>query len=730
MAVSDNVQPSNAAASSGLDFPEALGHYQFRARLGGGGQGEVYEAWDSKLQRSVAIKRIRHDGAANCEDLVREARMAASLRHTAFVKVHAIEEIDGSQFIVMELVPGRTLKQVLADGLPQINAAIVWMLQVAEAMRDAHTSGLVHGDLKPSNLMVEPDGKIRILDFGLALRQDMLATTTLTNVEPQGTIAYMAPERLLGELPDARGDIYALGVILYEIAVGSRPFATLNGLALAAAQVQSSSDSWKYPDHVETPLIALIRAMTARQPELRLPTMSEVITRLDELHVAERQLPPATPMTAKPSSGSRATVWKALQVGGIAILLALCTGFVWWKLPSNIEDLRDAMSSYSEAAEIEQGLAALKLYDRPGELENAEIHFNRVLRQNRENAAAVAGMSLVNNLRYMSDSKDEIWLQKADAGAQLALKINDQLALSQIATGAVYDRHGRFDDALKAYTRALRLDPSNYFAWYGKVETLRNSRRYPETLAALNEAMQRFPLESVFIGEFGVLKFDQGDYVAAEQAFRRSIALQPDAVTPYANLNAALLAQNRDDEALRVLQKGLQVRPSASLYSNLGTALFVRGDYVGAAQAFENAVSPTRGGTAYYVHWANLGDALLWLPGREQQAKHAYEKARQLLAPQLARSPNDPVMISRMGLYSARVGDASQALTLMQRALNMASQDANVQFRAGLTYELLGRRSTALAAINEAKRLGYPSNLIDAEPGLVELRREPGYRSN
>ena len=265
------------------------GHYELRTRLGEGGFGEVYEAWDARLHRSVAIKAIRRGGTTGT-DLVREARLAASLRHPAFVKVHAVEEDDAGQFIVMELVHGRTLKEILQEETVSLPTALDWVGQAADAMRDAHASGLVHGDIKPSNLMVDGDGRVRILDFGLALRQDALATETVSlgeiaatgQTDPQGTIAYMAPERLQGATPDPRADVYALGVILYELVCGKRPFATLHGLALAAALVQTSSDGWDYPDHLETRLIALVRAMTARAPEQRLASMDEVIRRIAE----------------------------------------------------------------------------------------------------------------------------------------------------------------------------------------------------------------------------------------------------------------------------------------------------------------------------------------------------------------------------------------------------------------------------------------------------------------
>jgi serine/threonine-protein kinase len=727
--------------SEGISAPDGQrerrqpAHYEFRARLGEGGFGAVHEAWDTRLQRRVAIKTIRHGGSSGA-DLVREARLAASLRHAAFVTVHAVEDDGDGQFIVMELVDGRTLKQILQDGPVPLATALDWVRQVAGAMCDAHASGLVHGDIKPSNLMVEADGRVRILDFGLALRHDALATETVSlgtttsagEADPQGTIAYMAPERLQGATPDPRSDVYALGVILYELACGTRPFATLHGLALAAALVQTSSDGWDYPDTLDTSLIALIRAMTARQPEQRLGSMGDVATRLGGL--GGKGQPSAAAAPARRRRGLPRTGLLA----ACAALVAAAGALAWWNGAPRIAALearmRVAVTPYSEAVELEHGLAAAKVFDRPGALDDAQSHFERVLARTPDNAAAVAGISLVDSLRFASDRQDETWLQKADAGAQQALKLNDQLALAHVALANVRAGQGRFDDALAACEQALRVDPDNYFAWYAKAETLRHARRYAEARATLAEATRRFPREHVFLDELGSVEYEQGHPVLAEQIFRRSIALEPDAVMAYANLSAALMRQNRADEAARVLQQGLQLRPNAKLYTNLGNILFVRGDYVGAADAFENAVTPPRGDPGSYLNWANLGDTLLWIPGRAQEARLAYDKARRLLAPRLERAPNDVLLASRMGLYSARAGEKTSAMELAGRAVMLAPDSADVQFRAGLTYELVGQRTLALQAIANALHLGYPLKLIESEPNLVSLRRDPAYRSD
>ena len=725
----DRDGPATGAAAAVV-----FGHYRLGARLGEGGYGEVYAAWDAKLRREVAIKCVKHAGAASSAGLMREARLAASLRHAAFVKVFAIESDGTSHFIVMEKVDGGTLKEVIGRGPVALPDALDWIAQIARAMRDAHEAGMAHGDLKPSNFMLEPGGNMRILDFGLAVRDDLLATSSLPQAELQGTIAYMAPERLHGAAVDLRGDVYALGVVLYELACGVRPFPGLAGLALAAAQVQSSSDGWNYPPALGAPLIGLIRAMTARKPEQRLASMDDVLRHLGALAAHGDGGQGGIGVLARAGAGAGVAharpgwAWG----GALLVLLALAGAAAWaWKsgpAPA-LATLQQAMAYLptSAARQFDQGLAGLTLFDRPGSLDGAAAHFQRILARNPDSAAAVAGMSLVFSLRYVGDQQDKILLQKADAGAQQALQLNDQLALAHAARGWVLDLQGQRDAALREHERALQLDPGNFFAWYGKVRALRHARRYALALDSLAQAGQRFPRERVFTDELGSVYYEQGDNTRAAAAFRRSIALQPDAVIAYANLSATLLRQNRGDEALRVLQQGLQVRPSAKLYGNLGNALFLRGDYVGAAQAFEDAVSPVRGAPGEYLNWANLADTLLWIPGREQQARQAYGRARDLLEPRLARAPNDVQLVSHMGLYSARAGARAQALALLARAVALAPDAADVWFRAGLADELLGERVQALAAIARARRLGYPLKFIEAEPDLVALRRDPAY---
>ena len=707
-----------------------LKHYEFKRRLGEGGFGHVYEAWDSKLHRAVAIKQLKHiEGIHQPASLLKEARLAASLKHPAFVSIFAIEEEGVQQSIVMELVPGHTLKESLQaqqSALPE-QQAIDIISQVAAAMQEAHASGLIHGDLKPSNLMLEPSGKVRILDFGLATEADTQATTSLSQLDPQGTIAYMAPERMMGNPASAQSDIYALGVILYELISGSRPFANASGLALAASLMQANSDSWEYPANANPALVRLILAMTARQPEKRLDSMQQVMEQL-------RPLANTTPSILANKKNDQAPAitsgWQKLSKAkriGLVTALILALGFGTWQAAPYLEIDNMSLKPYSESLTMKQGLEALKQFDRPGSLDIAETNFQTVLKHNPEQAGAVAGLSIVYTFQYYSDKQDEVLLQKADAGAQQALKLNDKLALSHIALARVKSQLGQYDLALAEFDRALHFDPDNVFALYGKASVLRKLKQYDDAIKLASAGLEKFPNERMFSEELGVAYFEQAKYTEAEKFFRLSIKIQPDSVFAYANLNNSLVKQNRDGEGLQVLQQGLLIRPSALLYSNLGNALFKKGDYVGASDAFALAVTPNKGNPSKYLGWANLGDSLLWIPGRTEEAQRAYEKARELMTPLLNLTPNDVILISRYGLYSARIGDKNKAEEFLQRSLNLAPKDANVHFRAGLAYELIGKRDRALSEIAKAIEYGYSKKSIESEPNLVDLRRDPKF---
>ncbi|MGH9779798.1 MAG: serine/threonine-protein kinase, partial [Candidatus Acidiferrales bacterium] len=224
---------------------QTLGHYRIEAQLGAGGMGVVYRARDERLDRVVALKVLpaekQADEAARAR-LLREARAASSLNHPHICHIYEVGEADGQAYIAMELVEGQPLSaRIPAEGLP-VEAVLRYGAQVADALAHAHERNIVHRDLKTANVVLTPEGRAKVLDFGLAkqMAEELQgATRSKAPLTQEGTIAgtlhYMPPEVLRGEPADARSDIWALGVVLYEMASGKLPFEGKTGYELSSA---------------------------------------------------------------------------------------------------------------------------------------------------------------------------------------------------------------------------------------------------------------------------------------------------------------------------------------------------------------------------------------------------------------------------------------------------------------------------------------------------------------
>ena len=211
-----------------------LGPYEIAALIGAGGMGEVYRAHDPRIGRDVAIKVLPAEFAADRERLLRfqqEARAAGAINHPNLISVHDIGEHDAKPYIVEELLEGETLRARLRAGPLNSRRAIDYGIQIARGLAAAHEKGIIHRDLKPENIFITNDGRVKILDFGLAKltsKSNDADTATLHKTEPgrvMGTAGYMSPEQVRGEKIDARSDIFSFGCVLYEMLTGTRPFA-------------------------------------------------------------------------------------------------------------------------------------------------------------------------------------------------------------------------------------------------------------------------------------------------------------------------------------------------------------------------------------------------------------------------------------------------------------------------------------------------------------------------
>ena len=711
-------------------------HYQLGASLGEGGFGQVYQAWDTKLHRHVAIKYLKNVTAG--VDLTREARLAASLHHPAFVKIHALENTSDGQAIVMELVPGRTLRQILESNAPGISSTLEIVRQVAQAMDEAHRAGLIHGDLKPSNLMQEPSGAVRILDFGLATQADRDATTSIVQADPQGTIAYMAPEVLTGASLSATSDIYALGVILYELLMGKRPFAQLSGLALAAAVIQSNSDQWPWSDELPLVLRHLVRAMTERQVENRVASMQTVVEKISELMAVDPVSMQSASLKLELQKLNALHVseeapiinwrrlgkyWKGVGVGAAVVLMAVGAWQSWPYLSST--ELK--IASFSAANEMQNGLQLLEQFDQASQLERSRQHFQRILNNDPKHAGARAGLALAQGFQYLLEPDNTELLESADKNAKIANEENTFVALTHVAQSLVLSLKEQGDGAFAEVERALSLDPKNVFAWQMKVRLYQKQAQSEKALAAANEGVRLFPQNIILLNQLADLYLAMKQPDAALTLYQKEIDKSPAVAGLYIGLARTYLQLKQLDQAQATLQKGLEHKVSTELYVELGDLSFLRGDYVGAAAAFESAVARGLGNMDDFRVWAKFADTLQWIPGRNDAARTAYKKARDLIATKLEKDPDNIELMSRAMLYSAKVGDTQQVETLNQKLDGKILQRPAALFRVGVAQEMMGNRAAAVNAILRAKALGYSVKLVDADPELVALRRDPMY---
>src|SRR5262249_6706365 len=308
---------------------KVLGHYRIISKLGEGGMGTVYRARDQVLQRDVALKFFAEAlGLEARQFLLREARAASSLSHPNICRVDEVGEADGEFYIAMELIEGKPLSVLKGSGGLPYESVMRYGAQIASALTHAHGRNIVHRDLKSSNVIVTPEGLVKVLDFGLARRlaatpdEKTLTMETLESAVPTGgTLSYMSPEVLRGEPGDARSDLWALGVVLYEALVGQPPFHRGTTFEVSSAILHEQPSP--LPTRIPPGLVAIIQRCLAKAPALRYQRASEVEAALEAIQSAS-----AVSTPPNDQRGSLTTVHrgiKHLQVRNGDVLLLVGT---------------------------------------------------------------------------------------------------------------------------------------------------------------------------------------------------------------------------------------------------------------------------------------------------------------------------------------------------------------------------------------------------------------------
>jgi len=277
-----------------LEPGRRLAHYELLERIGAGGMGEVWRALDTRLQREVAIKLLPREVAADADRLARferEARLLASLNHPNIAAIHGVEEADGERFLALELVPGRTLEEIIGSGPVLIDEAVRIARQLATGLEAAHEAGVIHRDLKPANIKLTPDGVVKILDLGLAKtagpdrpRSGAPSAPTVTAAGTiLGTAAYMSPEQARSRSLDKRTDVWSFGCVLFEMLTGARCYQGGTVSDTLAGILARAPDWESLPAGTPPPVHRLLRRCLEKDPQRRLRDIGEARIALEEL---------------------------------------------------------------------------------------------------------------------------------------------------------------------------------------------------------------------------------------------------------------------------------------------------------------------------------------------------------------------------------------------------------------------------------------------------------------
>lgn len=670
-------------------------------KTGEGGMGMVYKAIDRTLNQVVALKLIRPE-LASVAELVerfkREVRLTRQITHPNVCRVHDIGEHEGVFFLSMEWIEGETLSRLLKQTGPlEEERALLIAEKIARALEAVHARGVIHRDLKPGNVMIDGHGEVYVMDFGIARERD--SDFTRSAGRRLGTPLYMAPEQRRGEEPDARTDLYALGLILREMLTGHRPDPGEGG----PSGVRIGANG-----RIGT----LLKRLLSEDRDKR-PASAEEVTR--SLENIRRGLTWSGRIRGWVQQYPQRTV-----VLTTAITLAAAAGA--WYMVGPVP--KPAPFRQPEArVYYDRGMHYLREESESVEsLDSAIQMFNRSLSSDSTFVLSWAGLGEAYWMRFET-THERSSREEAKMAIAKASSLAPALPGVRSATARGHLVEGDFLKAKSELEKATAARSDFDVAWEYLGRAHQELGEYDAGLLALQKAIDLQPdsfRHQIALGNF-YKRFSER--TEAIEAYRDAIALKPDSRMAWNNLGIVYSQSNRFAEAVKAFTRSLELEDRAITRSNLGTAYFFLGRLEAAEAGYRKAVGMEPGNAIYQ---GNLGDAL-WELDRTDEAQQCYREAVRLAKESAIDTPDDPETNMTLGLWCAKIGDAEGALAAGNRAAQLQPENANILYVNALIRCLLGMTSEALNWLERAARIGLGRAQMENEPCFQDLSGDPRY---
>ena len=710
---------------------QTLGHYRIIEKIGAGGMGEVYRAHDEHLERDVALKVLPTGTLADesaRKQFRKEALALSKLNHPNIATVFDFDTQEGVDFLAMELVPGEALNQRLKTGALKEKEVVSLGTQLSEGLAAAHTQGIVHRDLKPGNVLITPEGRLKILDFGLAKllgpSVDPEVTRSLNETRAvAGTLPYMSPEQLQGEPLDARTDIYAAGVVLYEMTTGRRPFEETLSTALVNDIIHKPAQPpGRLDPKVSGKLQELILKCLEKEPENRYQSAKELTVDLRRL--AMPSLVMAAAASSRPAR-RRAARPATYAAAGLVLAAALLVGL-------NVGGWRERLAGRAASPRIES-LAVLPLENlsRDSEQEYFADGMTDALITDLAKIRALRVISRTSVMPYKNSKKSMREIAsalRADAVIEgSVMRSADRVRIAVQLIDASSERH--------LWAESYERDLKNIFTLQGEVaQAIAQQVRVvitPQEQARLATKRPVDPevYELYLKGRHIMMRGGLEDVQKAIEYFQSGLAKDPNNALIYTGLADAYIQQMSDvhespveatANARAAATRALELDDSlAEAHASLGSIkLLYDWDWTGAETEFKRAMELDPGYADAYVGYGEY----LTLVGRLPEALPYFEKAHRL-------DPLDPWTYRAEGYSYFMAHKYDEAIEQYRKGLEM-EPDQVTYFGLVLALAEKGDYATAISEAEKATKLNDSPLLLTSLASAYARagRRADSYR--